>query len=465
MLIMSVSGLMGLMSLGLGDATIRYVSYYLKSNDISGVNRVFRATLSVYLVTGIFTLLMVFCSASQVISMFAILPTEQDLAVILLKLTSINFLITLVGSAISAVPQAFQRYDVCTKISIIATLFQSMLTIVLVYQHYGIIALLYLGIVANLFIAILNYRAAKTLLPELDFTPIPSLSGLKEVFGYGIFAFISQIFGIAFSYSDRLLIGIFVSSASVGYLTVPQDLALRALSLVVQGGSVLFPRFSVIDDSSERLRLYLNATWAMLFFSSIIFVPLTVFIGDFISLWIGTDFAMECSKVGQLIAFSSIIRGAFVIYEVLFKGINKPQYITILASVVGVTSLGLSAIFIPRYGLAGAGYSYCITALWGVVTLIVTWKYILNCNSYRSLFRVVMMPVLLAIFCVGLGFVLKFVINPTNWILLISEVICVIVATALILIYFEKSAGKQNNSAEIFLNGIRNALLIAYRKV
>lgn len=460
MLIMSVSGLMGLMSLGLGDATIRYVSYYGIRRDISGVNRVFRATLSVYLITGICTLAVALVGAPKIISLFAIVPAKKELAITLLKLTGVSFLFSLVGSVIGAIPQAYQRYDVSTKISVLVTSFQAMITITLLFRGHGIIALVYLGIVANIMTLLLNVKAAKQLVPALDFTPLPSKSGLHEVFGFGLYSFVTQVFGMAFSYSDRLITGIFIGSTSVGFLTVPQDLALRALSVVVQGGSVMFPKFSTIEDSSEQVRLYLNATWSMLFFSSLIFVPLTVFIGDFIALWVSKEFAAQCSIVGQLIAFSSIIRGAFVTYEALFKGINRPQYITVLAFIVGSTSLGLNLILIPRFGLAGAGYSYCINAIWGVITVLLTWKYVLHCKSFSPLVRVVLAPVLLALICVALGFELKSIIQPNNWFLLVVDVSIIVTITAILLFLFEKVIGKDTNCADKFANGIIKAFSI-----
>lgn len=465
MLIMAVSGLMGLMSLGLGDATIRYVAYYGSRRDLIGINRVFRATLSVYLIIGIGTLIIVFVTASKIISLFEIMPAKTEVATTLLQLTGVSFLFSLVGGVIGAIPQAFQRYDVSTKISVSVTFFQAIVIVVLILQDYGIVALVGVGIAANMLSLLFNIKAAKHLVPTLDFTPFPSKSGLQEVFGYGLYSFVSQFFGIAFSYSDRLLTGVFIGSTSVGYLTVPQDLALRALSLVAQGGAVLFPKFSTIEESTERVHLYLNATWSMLFFSSILFVPLTVFIGDFIALWISKEFASQCSMVGQLIAFSSIIRGAFVPYEALFKGINKPQYVTLISFIVGLTSLGLNSILIPRFGLAGAGYSYCITVLWGVATLLITWKYILLCKSYTPLVRTVLMPVLLALICVGLGFELKSVFPPSNWFLLISEVFTSVGVTAFLLFAFEKWIGNENNCADIFLNGIYKAFLIIFQKV
>ena len=464
MLIMSVSGLMGLMSLGLGDATIRYVAYYGNRCDILGVNRVFRATLSVYLASGICTVIVVTVASPIIISFFSISPSEKEVAILLLKLSSISFLLNLVGGVVGAIPQAYQRYDISAKISVFVTFVQSVLTVYLVLQGYGIVSLVYIGIAVTLLTLILNIRAAKYIIPELELYPVPSVAGLKEVFGFGVYAFLSQIFGIAFSYSDRLLIGVFAGSTAVSFLTVPQDLALRALSLMSQGGSVLFPKFSTIGDFKDIVRVYLNATWSMLFLSIVIFVPLTIFMSDFIALWVNKDFSVKCSSVGQLIAFSSIIRGAFVTYEALFKGLNRPQYVTALTFVVGITSLGLNSVLIPRYGIVGAGYSYCVTATWGVVTLLIAWKYVLKVSNYKPLVRIILFPVLIALICLGIGYQLRLLIPPHSWFVLGVEVLSIDIITAVMLIAFETVFGKEESCAKILLNGLRNAFMVKFQK-
>src|SRR5687767_9037049 len=46
LLIWSVTGVMGIASCGLGEATLRYVAHYHADGDMAGVNRVFRSTLT-----------------------------------------------------------------------------------------------------------------------------------------------------------------------------------------------------------------------------------------------------------------------------------------------------------------------------------------------------------------------------------------------------------------------------------
>lgn len=465
MLLMSISGLMGLMSFGLGDATLRYVAFYVGRNDIAGINRVVGATLFVYLITSMFTMVLIVALAPSIVSLFAIAPSENAISILLLRLTAVSFCFSLICGAVSAIPQAMQRYDISTKIVIGMTIMQAIGMVFVLFLGKGIIGLVLLGIVVNIITLLVNIVATKRLLPTARLWPLASTSGLKEVFKFGLFSLLSHIFGISFSQSDRLLIGIFVSSGSMGFLTVPQDLALRALSIVAQGGAVLFPRFSSIDDPEYRRRLYLNATWGMLFLSTIIFVPMTIFLPDFIRLWVSPEFASKCSKVGQLIAFSSIIRGAFVPYEALFKGINKPQYITALSLFVGAISLGFNFLLIPRYGLAGAGYSYCATAILGLVTIFLTWKYILKSPSILPVVRTVLIPVMVAIVCLTIGINLRNRFPSPQWAGLIIQGIATMTVTGIMLLSVEMMMGKKNNCAKVLLRGIQNSIKRDFRAV
>jgi hypothetical protein len=82
------------------------------------------------------------------------------------------------------------------------------------------------------------------------------------------------------------------------------------------------------------------ASWVMLRLTIIIFVPMTVLTPDFLRLWNNAEFAKKSAFVGQIIAASGMIRGAYIAYESLFKEIGKPKYLTQMVLVTSLTSLG-----------------------------------------------------------------------------------------------------------------------------
>lgn len=456
MLIMSISGVMGVMSFGLGDATLRFVAHYHIRNDWEGVNRVVRSTLFLYIIIGLLIIVLVNLFAPTLLSLFSIPNESRSQAELLLRISAVCFAVTLINGVAVAIIQGVQRYDLQTKNVILAASFQALATIIVIKLSGGIIGLIFVVLSTNVFSLTISILLAKRILPQTRFTPAYSASGIKEITGYGFFSFLTHLFGLSFAYSDRLIIGSFVSSAAVGFLTVPQDLALRALSIVGQGGAVLFPKFSSTKDPARIGELYINATWVMLMLSIIIFAPLTVFMEDFLALWISPDFAQKCSKVGQLIAFSSMVRGAFVVYQELFKGVNKPQYVTAISFCVGITSLLLNLLLIPRYGLNGAGYSYLATTAWGFVAMFLTWKYLLKKESWRILFRIFVMPLAIGCSAILIGFKLQEFYPPTSWPILIAEGVIFILGIAIVLGGTEVIFGGKANCFAVFFRSFKN---------
>ncbi|GAG22765.1 unnamed protein product, partial [marine sediment metagenome] len=78
-LLLMIGGFVGLLDLGLGEATLKYLSQYYACNDIKGVNRVIGSTLTINAIAGILGCsVIIFCS-SWIISIFKIDPEKTEL--------------------------------------------------------------------------------------------------------------------------------------------------------------------------------------------------------------------------------------------------------------------------------------------------------------------------------------------------------------------------------------------------
>ena len=403
-LLMSLSGLLGIMNLGLGEATLRYTAYYYGRQDISGINRVVGSTLSVYTAVSLAIAAVIFPASPFIVKFIAVPPGESALGIKLLRITAVTFSLKLFSGAVGSIPGALQRYDIRTKVMIAENIFQLAGTVALVLTGYGIYHLVLWSLITALFIQAVHMRVAKRLIPLLRLTPLFAKDGIKEVFGYGIFSSLGQFLTIIRTQADRLILGALVSTSAVAYLTVPQTIALRAAGAVGSAGAALFPKFSATKDPEELQSLFLNATWISLCATVVIFVPVTILFPDFLRLWINPEFAEKSAWVGQIIAGSCIVRGAFIPYDALFRGIGKPQYLTVLFTCAAVTSLGLNFVMIPRFGLAGAGYCYCITPLWGFIGITFTLRKVLGIPSLRPFFHSVALPCML-------GFLVLFLLS------------------------------------------------------
>jgi O-antigen/teichoic acid export membrane protein len=195
-LVLSISGMLGIMDLGLGEATLRYVSYYYGHGDIEGINRSVGATLSVYVVMGVLGWAVLFFCAPLVASLLALPASDFGLATGLMRLTAINFGLAIISGVFGAVPKALQRYDLDTGIEVAQGIIQIGGTIVILLSGRGIYEVVLWSLIVTVLRQIANVVVAKRLLPALRLLPLPSRNGLNEVLSYGVFATITQTLGI-----------------------------------------------------------------------------------------------------------------------------------------------------------------------------------------------------------------------------------------------------------------------------
>ena len=393
----TISGALSIINLGLGEATLRYVSYYYGRNDILGVNRVFNATLCLYTLLGLAVTLIFSLWPSSLIEILNLQSLGHE-GPILIRFTLVAFLLSFISGCLGAIPQALQRYDIASYINIAQNLIRFVVNIVIIYMGYGLYGLVVVNLLISLITLIVQIFADKNLLPTLSFFRIPKLDDYKEIFSYGVWAFLGQLFGIIWQYCDNILLSIFLGPQFVGYFSIPMQIIGKAQGLISSGTNVLFPKFSSQEDNPTLVKeLYVKSTEVSLLTSILIFVPLCVLFPDFLALWISRDFADKTSFIAPVLAFSYIIRGAFLPYESLLKGLGFPKYIMYITVVSSLLILVLDVTLIPLLGLNGLGFAYVLSSLVGVFVIYIIWKKFIKRSLCLAL-KLFMLPYVSMIF-------------------------------------------------------------------
>lgn len=391
-LLLSVTAFLGVFTFNLGEATLRYVAYYYGRNDMEGINRVFGSTLLIYSVSGGIVCFAFFTASPWLVTFIAMPPEDYGPAATLLRVAALAFGVRIIMSTYGSVTMALQRYDINTKVMILQSVLQFSGTIVIILAGHGLYGL-FLWILATYIVTTaIHIAVARRLIPKLRLLPSLDLRGLKEVFGYGIYSWLSMILNLIWEHTDRLLLGSLVGTASVAYLSVPKSIAFRITLAVQNAGAVLFPKFSAMEDRAKMEKLFLDSTWLLLGCTLVPFVPVTVLMPDFLRLWINPEFAARGAWVGQVIAVSCMVQGATLPYEYLVRGLGKPKIITVIYAISSLSSLTVNILLIPRLGIDGAGYCYLVSALIGLGGIVYTWRRVLAMPSSRPLLRPVALP-------------------------------------------------------------------------
>lgn len=395
LLIWSITGILGIMSLGFGEATLRYVAFHYGDRNLSGVNRVFGSTLSFYMVICILVSAVLLMATPGVVSFLKVSEHDERLMGSLLRITALAFSLGMITRVFGTIPMALQRYDLSSKINIGQSCVRAGGYAALLFANFGILHLVLWDVVSSLGTLCVQVAVIRNLSPEVRLIPSFSFRGLREILGYSFFSLLTFVFYTVFRESGKLLLGRYMGFSPIAYYGTPDNVSQRMHMLVVSSTETLLPRFSANRDEKEAHVMYLIGTWAALSVSIMLFVPIIVLLPDFLRLWINPTFARASAPVGQLLAVGYILQGSFAPAASFFRGTGKPWVVSIVLMIAGLGTLLAAVMLIPLLGVVGIGYAYLLGSVVYFVGLLSSWVYILGRSDMARLLRWVGVPLLM----------------------------------------------------------------------
>jgi O-antigen/teichoic acid export membrane protein len=400
LLVWSFTGVLGLANFGLGEATMRFVAHYHADDDLTGINRVLGATLTFYVVVCTVISCFVWAAAPVVAQWVKTPETGYEQVETLLRLAAVLFSASTIAGAFHAVTTALRRYDISNGIVMIFGTVRSGGLLLLVLTGLQVLHLVVWEVFVAVASLVVHLLVARWLLPGSRWLPTISLTGMREIFGYSFFSFMTQVFVIIYRESGKLILANRLGTASVAYLGTPDSVANRLHMTVVNAIETLVPRFAASRDEGDAKQLLIASTWAGFACVVVLYVPFAVLMPDFLRLWISPEFARESSDVGRLVTLGLIGSVAFAPIATLLRGTGKPGFVTtVMASAALVVLVG-SLLLVPVYGVLGVGLAYFLATLAWLVGLCVCWIYLYGNASWVELARYAGLPLAIAC-CLG----------------------------------------------------------------
>jgi O-antigen/teichoic acid export membrane protein len=237
--------------------------------------------------------------------------------------------------------------------------------------------------VAGIMTAILCFVTAGTVLLAISIQrklgPIlawPSWNSteLSAVMSFGSTSWLLGLSGMAFNQLDRLMVGFFLGPVAVGYYSVCAQATQPIHGIVASGLHFLFPhlstRVATEEPAAVRQSIKQALMWNILL-AIVLSAPSALFSTRFLTLWMGSDFAVHTSSV---LAWLSLAAGLLAVnvtphYSLLALGYIRN--VALLNLIAGGAMLAFMALLIPRYGIVGAALG---RALYGPITWLMYLK-------------------------------------------------------------------------------------------
>jgi O-antigen/teichoic acid export membrane protein len=382
----TINGIASVGNFGFAEATQRYVAFYFNEGQIDSVKKVLTNTLLLYFLFGFFIGLIIYLFTPQLVNMIKDTGVDYSTSIFLIRVSLLTFIIRFIFGIFESIPKSLQRFDISTKILILENIVRLCFTVLVISNGFGLRGL----VLSELIISIVSIFANFFISVNLLDTAWPfgrfSMNILKKMFDYSIYSAMTQIVGLIWQYSDKILLGYFVSSSAVAYFAAPQQMIFKILGVFAAGSAVLFPKFSGNLITVEMRKMCEKYFLLFISLSIVVFSTLALVIEDFMKLWVNEEFARNSKDIAILLSISCMIRGSFSIYENVFKAIGKPQFNFYIILVSSAILLFLNSFLIPKYGLKGAGIAYLFSPLPGIFAMIYVYRFVLNETIKKLIF-------------------------------------------------------------------------------
>ena len=366
-LVNAVVSYLGLLDFGLRGAVTRFVSRDHVLGDHGHSSDVVSTALWLRLWSASCCAVIGVALSMPVTRMLRIPVEMQDAASLAIGISVASFTVNLTCGVFGGVLAGKGRFDLLSAVAIGQSVVRALGVIWLLNSGYGIMALawwdLTLAVLANGALAGLSFRVY----PELRITlRWPDAGIVRELWGYGVYAFLINTAVQFVYYTDALVVSAFLSAATVTVYAIGGGL-IEYLRQLVSALSVTFTPFASRLDAAgrqdEMRRLLIWGTRVVLFVALPVEIALWCRGRTFIGLWMGQQYSAPAGQVLEILLLGQVFAIANLTSSGIAYGLGKHRPVAMWACVEALANLALSILLVRPLGLAGVAWGTVVPSL------------------------------------------------------------------------------------------------------
>lgn len=362
-------GFFGFLDLGVGGAAVRQIAVHFERDEHEEVGKVVSTIVAFYLGVGAVAALVLLLMTETLVTRLLGIPADLwQTARTAFYVAAPSFMVSLVVGVFHSVPQAVQRYDISTKISLVMSTVSSAATVTVLLLGGGIIHILVAGLAMYSVALPIVYRIARRLSPGIRPSLRLDMALLRQLVSYGSFFLLASIGTALLLQLDKLLISGFLGVAMVAYYVIPGNLAQKIHGLVGAATAVVFPMTAALTAADRRetlLRLYRDGMRLVFTLVMTLAVPMVVFARPFLKEWMGADIASNSAvPMMLLVATYSVLSLGAVAWSIA-NGSGHARINAMSVLVMAAVDVAAFLLLVGPFGLPGAAVAFLIAAIVG----------------------------------------------------------------------------------------------------
>jgi O-antigen/teichoic acid export membrane protein len=346
----------------IGRAITKYVAEYRASGESEKIREIVSATLIINIVVGGAGVVAILLMAEWLVTdVLRIEEGLQEKSVYGLYIAAFVIFFTVLGQAFSAVLQGLHRFDVYSKLYNASSFLLLGGNVVLALLGYGLLTLMVWSLAASVVAAIGYLVSAKHLLPEFGIQANIRRDVWRLVLTYSSGVVGYQLLANAVLLFERGLIIRQLGPEALSYYVVPLMIGIYMHGFVSSLILVVFPLASALENDRPRLKsLYQKAMKGIVAIVAFMVVSLVALRTEFLSLYIGNDFAARAS---EFLAWHAVSFGAAAILTITWQiseGLGHTGFNFRVFAVCAALCIPIMTLLIEPLGLRGVAIARLI---------------------------------------------------------------------------------------------------------
>ena len=390
--ISTLISLAGLLDLGISTAFSKFISERHGSNNHESLKNLLKTANTMLIIIGM-------VGASLIISSIFVgyisIPTdimsEYFIYLPAFIYAGLIFFINSINSIHVIIPNAYQRFDISSKIGIIFITIQQIGILIITLLKGSVNNIFLLQLILVLIFYFIYKKYALIILDEKDHRFIDTYgwdrSEAIKCYKFGITLFFNNLAGSSLTYLDRMIIPIFIGPSNLTYYSLPGSLAGKIPSLSGTLSAVVFPMTANFEGGGNRnmtKNLYLRSMRLITIISTGIAITLIAFGYQILQYWISPDLANKASGVLIILTLTNLIIAITNPLNNFLLGMGKLRPLTTTSVFTAILNAILLILLLPRFGIIGAAWAYLLAFIPYIFLIYKTEKHYLELTFRRN---------------------------------------------------------------------------------
>jgi O-antigen/teichoic acid export membrane protein len=370
-----ILGYFTIFDLGLGRATTKYVAEAIGTGDPDQTTDIVWTSVTFQVIFGIVgSIIVVIMTPLLTERILRISPALIGEARTTFYVLAFSVPVVLISSSFSGVLEACQRFDMLSRVRIIAGIATFLVPLIAGFMHLDLPFIIALLVLVKALALVTFFIIAAHIFPTLKWPHLMKKHLITRLFVFGSWITVSNLVSPFLRYLDRFMIGAIISTTAVAYYSAPFDIMERLWIIPTSLVLTLFPAFSAFSGLGhhERSRILFMRSIKYLM---VILVPficiLIVFAEPILLKWLGANFAQNSTFAFQILAIGALVGILAPIPGTIIQGYGRPDIIAKLYLLYIPLNFVLVWILVRSMGLAGAALSCMLRTILDTVLLLI----------------------------------------------------------------------------------------------